>query len=1144
VGGGLITGPQPWNVFQADQFGSPGNLYLNGNPVDTSQVDAPAAVFQTLRYSSPSLSYNVPLTDGTYKVTLLFDDPTSDHVGQRLFDIVANGATLASNFDVFAAAGAFNGSLFDSKAVAYTFMTTASGGSGLRIDLQARRLDAILSGIEITRVNTPPPSTWTASLDVSLNNGATWSNIAAGVALDRFGAGSFNWTPTAATSGMTALLRVTATDGTRTVTDQLFTPFMIVPAGHDYYVNDGSTAGDELTTAVGNNLNSGKSPDKPVASLEALLSSYRLGAGDIVHIDTGNYIELVDLAFGRNASGTGSGTGQTLTIQGPSGGGAVLNRADTDTRTGSAVFRFNNADYVTFANLDVTGAVYGFLIPDNTSIGISILKSSIHDNTYDGVYLYAYPADVNVALTVDHSKVFNNANDGFDLNWANGITITNNEVFENYIGISAGSGPNNPVSETIAGNSVHDNRVGGIAVGVSNAGTGTASVFVTANHVFNNSTTTNGYGIYASGPAVLVSGNTVTGQGTRTGAYGIVASFGATIDGNTVSGNDTGIGAQDEGNYRTVVSHNRVFANSANGIELDFYGAPIISDNQIYSNNKGIFSAGNDGDATISGNLIYDNANGAIDLSYRPNVSIVGNTILQSVGTGISLANFAYRSSTITIADNIISGNLGTLVSVAPGATNLTTDYNLYYRGPSGTATLASLGGTTFATLADWKIAVNSQNQHSLEGDPKFIDMDGADNVPGGPDTALGGGADDNFTPGKLSPALDAANGFLLSPFDLFGQGRHDDPAVGNTGIGIPAYDESDGTSSSYAPTGTFYTGSYYRATDLFTYTLPFAFNFYGTNYSNIVISPAGFISFNTTTPLTGNPGAPSLSALKASPMIAPFWSTVDMSAGGSGTGFFVESASDHVTFRWLVGPAGASSATTLSSFALRLGRDGSIRFDYGDNLNGFTPVIGLSAGNGRDFTVTSISGNANLSNANSISFAANAAEGRVYYDIGAIEFQGASTDATAPTFVSGSNLPAEGGSTDAAFTSITLSFSEALDRSSALSVSNYRLIEAGNNGLFGDGDDVTIPVSPAYVPGSSTITLNLSNGPLANGHYRLMVSPGNGLLDTAGNPLDGDGIAGPGGAFVRNFQIDRSHDQPPSFANSTLSTTSARASR
>ena len=84
-----------------------------------------------------------------------------------------------------------------------------------------------------------------------------------------------------------------------------------------------------------------------------------------------------------------------------------------------------------------------------------------------------------------------------------------------------------------------------------------------------------------------------------------------------------------------------------------------------------------------------------------------------------------------------------------------------------------------------------TQNAGSVEDDPKFIDINGVDNVFGGPDTALGGGADDNFTPGKFSPAIDAANALVQSPVDLLGQARRDDPAVANTGTGQPVYDES-----------------------------------------------------------------------------------------------------------------------------------------------------------------------------------------------------------------------------------------------------------------------------------------------------------------------------------------------------------------
>ena len=59
---------------------------------------------------------------------------------------------------------------------------------------------------------------------------------------------------------------------------------------HVYYINDSSTVGDQYTTAIGDDVaNDGKSADKPMATLSALLARYTLGAGDIVDVDTGIY---------------------------------------------------------------------------------------------------------------------------------------------------------------------------------------------------------------------------------------------------------------------------------------------------------------------------------------------------------------------------------------------------------------------------------------------------------------------------------------------------------------------------------------------------------------------------------------------------------------------------------------------------------------------------------------------------------------------------------------------------------------------------------------------------------------------------------------------------------------------------------------
>ena len=66
--------------------------------------------------------------------------------------------------------------------------------------------------------------------------------------------------------------------------------FLIANSGINYYVNDGLSTNDTLTTALGSNLNSGKSPSQPMASIEAVLLAYDLNPGDVINVDAGNYL--------------------------------------------------------------------------------------------------------------------------------------------------------------------------------------------------------------------------------------------------------------------------------------------------------------------------------------------------------------------------------------------------------------------------------------------------------------------------------------------------------------------------------------------------------------------------------------------------------------------------------------------------------------------------------------------------------------------------------------------------------------------------------------------------------------------------------------------------------------------------------------
>ena len=293
--------------------------------VDTSgsPLAAPAAVYAdslaAANGAGSKLTQSVTVADGTYVVRLHFAEYSDLSIygstpqvnnNVRHFDIKINGVTVATNFDIFAAAGnKLN------KAVVASFAVNAVGGQGIAIELDTDSgtfWGPELAGLEVEQV-TPGTTGQTAKVEASPDNGQTWELVAASTPVDIHGVGSVVWTPDFQTSGNSALIRVTVNGavGVSTV------PFLVAPAGHDYYINDTSTVGDEVTSAIGNDLNSGKTPDKPMASLEALLNAYALGPGDVVHVDTGHYIALNDIVFGQGDSGTGDAPSQRVIIQGP-----------------------------------------------------------------------------------------------------------------------------------------------------------------------------------------------------------------------------------------------------------------------------------------------------------------------------------------------------------------------------------------------------------------------------------------------------------------------------------------------------------------------------------------------------------------------------------------------------------------------------------------------------------------------------------------------------------------------------------------------------------------------------------------------------------------------------------------------------------
>jgi hypothetical protein len=97
-------------------------------------------LYQSERWGK-SLSYNVPVTNGTYMVTLDFAEMYFNAPGKRVFNVALEGQTVIQNLDIYATASA-------NSAMQRSFPVTVSDGK-LNITCTSSVNNAKFSAIEI-----------------------------------------------------------------------------------------------------------------------------------------------------------------------------------------------------------------------------------------------------------------------------------------------------------------------------------------------------------------------------------------------------------------------------------------------------------------------------------------------------------------------------------------------------------------------------------------------------------------------------------------------------------------------------------------------------------------------------------------------------------------------------------------------------------------------------------------------------------------------------------------------------------------------------------------------------------------------------------------------------------------------------------
>ncbi len=181
--------------FTADRYGSGGTMHTVTNSITISGIadPAPMAVYQSERYGNSTYTFPSLTPGSQYTVRLHFAEIYWTATGKRRFNVVINGTTVLSSFDIYATTGARY------KAVLREFTATANSAGQIVINFNTVTDNATIEGIEIITLtpNNPPGIATAASAAPNPVSGST-------AALSVLGAddgGEANLTYTWATTG-------------------------------------------------------------------------------------------------------------------------------------------------------------------------------------------------------------------------------------------------------------------------------------------------------------------------------------------------------------------------------------------------------------------------------------------------------------------------------------------------------------------------------------------------------------------------------------------------------------------------------------------------------------------------------------------------------------------------------------------------------------------------------------------------------------------------------------------------------------------------------------------------------------------------------------------------------------------------------
>jgi hypothetical protein len=280
------------------------------------------------------------------------------------------------------------------------------------------------------------------TISYSPDGGLTWIVLATGVSA---AAGEWSWNTVGYPETVEGKLKIES-EGPSGAPAAISSGLFSVRNGtFSFYINDDyDPVNDVYCTAAGNNLNSGLTPDKPMADLNTLLARYDLESGDIVYIDTGVYrglnpwritqadsagdLDIPPVVFQGSTNYLANGTVlernfNAVGIQVDYAVGVRLRDLSISNATGNAVV-FNECYDVAAESVTVGGSDVGFYL--NLGNRLRVANSRVF-TTAQGVGVMTTTPDTNtVPAVIENNVIWRSTGPAIKIDGQGGATVRNN----------------------------------------------------------------------------------------------------------------------------------------------------------------------------------------------------------------------------------------------------------------------------------------------------------------------------------------------------------------------------------------------------------------------------------------------------------------------------------------------------------------------------------------------------------------------------------------------------------------------------------------------------------------------------------------------------------------------------------------------